>query len=47
MRRTLADIEGRWAPPVRGVAIIMLSLVSFIVALWVLMTIVRVLVPAA
>ena len=31
----------------RGVAIIMLSLVSFIVALWVLMTIVRVLVPAA
>lgn len=47
MRRSLADIEGRWAPALRGMAVIMLSLVSFMVALWVLMAIVRVLVPAA
>ena len=46
MRITLADIKEKAVPAMSGMGLLILAIVSFIVALWVLMAIVRVLIPA-
>lgn len=46
MRDSLIDMKDRFWAAVRGMAMLALSLISFIVALWVLMALVRLLIPA-
>ena len=47
MRISLANIKEKVRPTAAGMALLLLGIVSFIVAMWVLMAIVRVIVPAA
>ncbi|WP_165062899.1 MULTISPECIES: hypothetical protein [unclassified Adlercreutzia] len=46
MHNSFADIREKAAPALRGMGMLILALFSFIVALWILMAVVRVLVPA-
>lgn len=46
MRIPLADIKEKAKPAISGMALLLLGIVSFIVAMWVLMVIVRVIIPA-
>lgn len=46
MRITFTDIKEKAAPAVSGMGLLILAIVSFIVALWVLMAIMRALMSA-
>lgn len=45
MRTSLADIKSKAMPALRGMALLILAIITFIVALWVLMALVRVILP--
>lgn len=45
MRISLADIKEKAAPVARGMGLLILSVITFVVALWVVMTAVRIIIP--